>query len=722
MNRVFLSGDARRLPVRAAGPPVQPRFHAANAERLERRSLLSVFTVTTTADSGSGSLRQAILDANAAAGADEVRFDIPGTGVQTIPPISALPVVSGPLTIDGTTQRGYAGSPVIEISGVAAGQANGLVIGARPSVVKGLAINRFALDGVVFATDADPSGSATSSTLDSCFVGTTANGIGAAGNGGAGVTVITSSVFITGTAPGRSVISANASHGVHVVGGIASVRNSYIGTDAAGLTRLGNGGHGVFFERSFGTIGRDSFASSAGNLISGNRGHGVLVLGTPALSGFPVAVDVRGNRIGTDALGDYADATLGNGGHGVAIINVVRAAVGGEDDRAPNTIAFNGGSGVFVSGSDPSSRTDPTAVRILRNSIFSNARLGIDLAAPNDAATVTGVTPNDPRDVDQGPNGLLNYPVILSAVTRPEAGTYVRFALDVPRSATYRVEFFASPAADPSGFGEGATYVGFTMVDVPAGTAPFTAAATLAAAPVGTFVTATVTNLSTRITSEFSAAVPVTPFQPAQVVARYATSNGIVTDKQANLTGESGSFANVLTSARGIDGVVLDVTHLAQPEALTLADFAFRRTLVAPPGWARYPAHAVVGVSPGPGGTDRITVRFLDNFIHNSWLETTIKANERTGLERPDVFYFGNLQGETGDAASPMRVTAIDVAAVRRAMDGPTPPRGSPYDFNRDGVVNAIDLSVVRFSVGLSLPPLEASPAASFLLTVLASG
>ena len=75
-------------------------------ERLEGRDAPAVFTVTTTADGGAGSLRQAILDANAAPGADTIAFAIPGPGVHTIQPQSALPKVTGPVVIDGYTQPG----------------------------------------------------------------------------------------------------------------------------------------------------------------------------------------------------------------------------------------------------------------------------------------------------------------------------------------------------------------------------------------------------------------------------------------------------------------------------------------------------------------------------------------------------------------------------------------------------------------------------------------
>ena len=77
----------------------------------------ATFTVTNTDDSGAGSLRQAILDANANPGLDTIAFDIGGVGHQTIQPLSALPTITDPVIIDGGTQDGFAGTPIIEIDG-----------------------------------------------------------------------------------------------------------------------------------------------------------------------------------------------------------------------------------------------------------------------------------------------------------------------------------------------------------------------------------------------------------------------------------------------------------------------------------------------------------------------------------------------------------------------------------------------------------------------------
>src|SRR5439155_9595225 len=84
-------------------------------------SSAATLVVTTTSDSGSGSLRQAILDANATNGLDSIVFQIPGTAPFTITPLAALPAITDPVVIDGTTQPGYTPNhPIIELSGVSA--------------------------------------------------------------------------------------------------------------------------------------------------------------------------------------------------------------------------------------------------------------------------------------------------------------------------------------------------------------------------------------------------------------------------------------------------------------------------------------------------------------------------------------------------------------------------------------------------------------------------
>ena len=116
----------------------------------------TVFTVTNTDDSGAGSLRQAILDANAAAGTDTINFNIPGTGPHTISPLSGLPEVTETVCIRGYTQSGAsvatASTPatiMIELDGTNAGDdIHGLFITADNCIVRGLVINRFGRGGI----------------------------------------------------------------------------------------------------------------------------------------------------------------------------------------------------------------------------------------------------------------------------------------------------------------------------------------------------------------------------------------------------------------------------------------------------------------------------------------------------------------------------------------------------------------------------------------------
>jgi titin len=148
---------------------------------------------------------------------------------------------------------------------------------------------------------------------------------------------------------------------------------------------------------------------------------------------------------------------------------------------------------------------------VLGNSIFGNGGLGIDLG--RDA-----VTANDLGDTDTGPNNLQNAPS-LTAARRLGGTLLVTGTLNSQSGTTYRVEFFASPTADPSGHGPGQVYLGYTTVttDFSGGNASFAALVPFAG-PAGWQVSATatavtgtntVTVLASGDTSEFSGDVAI---------------------------------------------------------------------------------------------------------------------------------------------------------------------------------------------------------------------
>jgi hypothetical protein len=294
----------------------------------------SVFVVTSAGNSGAGSLRQAILDANARPGADSIVFNIPGSGAHTITLFTALPTISDPVTIDGSTQPGFTGIPIIELNGSQAGaNVDGLRITAGSSVVSWLVINRFSSDGVELSGNGG-------NIIKGCFIGTDATGTVDRGNAFRGLNITSSNNTIGGTAAAaRNVISGNDNTGISMTAGTTGnlVQGNFIGTNAAGTGAIGNG-TGVVTEGQSAnsashTIG--GTAPGARNIISGNKGPGISIGGT--LSGHLV----QGNFIGTDVTGSVA---VGNVSDGVIILfGSANNTIGGTTPGARNVISGNGG-------------------------------------------------------------------------------------------------------------------------------------------------------------------------------------------------------------------------------------------------------------------------------------------------------------------------------------------------------------------------------------------
>ncbi len=452
--------------------------------------LSSPYLVTNTNDSGTGSLRQAILNANAHAGTDTITFQI-GSGVQTISPASPLPTITDPLVIDATTQPGFSGAPLIEIDGANAGAfTDGLTITAGNTTIKGLVINRFGLSAIQISSGGGD-------VIQGDYIGTDTTGTLAEPNGWGQILAVNDAVVISSsnnliggtTSATRNVISGNAIDGVLVFGGSSNqILGNDIGTDVSGTHNLGNAFSGIRIEGTNNTIGGS--VAGAGNVISGNKQFGVLVT-----NGSPGTV-IQGNKIGTDVSGT---AAIGNAGYGVLIAtSVYDNMIGGTAAGAGNVIAYNGSTGVFIGQTDQGLPLPGTGNAVLGNSIFANGGLGIDLGR---SIGPDGPNPNDPGDTDTGPNNLQNYPVLTSAVTGP-GGTAIQGTLNSTANTTFRIEFFSNTAMDPTGYGEGQKYLGFLSATTDSqGNTSF--GTTLPGVPAGQFLSATATDPGNN-TSEFS--------------------------------------------------------------------------------------------------------------------------------------------------------------------------------------------------------------------------
>ncbi len=442
----------------------------------------ATFVVTTTADDGPGSLRQAILDAGASLG-NTIAFSI-GSGTQRIRPLTELPIfISG--TIDGTTQPGYAGSPLIEIDGsllpqFSAGIRTGAYInGPADTAVKALVINN-CFRGI-FAQ--------ASVTVTGSYIGTDVAGSVARPNA-VGIMIFPAddrSVIGGNAVADRNVISGNAI-GI-LVNRSATILGNFIGTNAAGTDALPNLNDGIEVQGSTEGPPYAVFIGGPlpgeGNLISGNGQYGIAVNGSND-------VTIQGNRIGPSVAGGSLSGQPQRAG--VVLSGSSRARIGGTGPGEGNVIVHHG----FVAiGIAPVSSRNV----ISGNSIHSNA-FGIDL---NYELNQSGsrVTPNDPGDPDVGPNLLQNFPVLLP--TTADAGTTtIRGTLNSEPNGSYTLEFFSSAACNDSGHGEGQQYVGSTkVVTDPGGDAPFEASFPAPIA-LGRVVTATATDAFGN-TSEFSA-------------------------------------------------------------------------------------------------------------------------------------------------------------------------------------------------------------------------
>ncbi len=546
----------KQIPSLLPGGFVRLLFVSLFAAAFMNGASAAVYVVTNTGDAGAGSLRQAILDANAAAGADTISFNIPGAGVHTIIPAGNLPAITDPVTIDGYTQPGTSQNTLadadnavllIEINGAGSGFTSLTIVGGGSgSTIRGLIINRIGgFDGINLHSGAS------NCVIEGNFIGTDPTGMIARPNTGQGIrSNAGSGNRFGGLLPGqRNIISGNNGNGLEVSDSNDVIQGNFIGVDATGSGALPNGfagGGGLGVRLDFNGTGNLVGGTTPGarNIISGNLGGGLEIIGDTS------GHTVEGNFIGTNATGTMP---LGNGGNGVTLrLGVGSNLIGGTTPGARNVISANEVHGVLVQGqandvvqgnfigvdatgavpmgngfegvliTQASDVTiggtaagagniiahngrigvavrNGTRNRILGNSIHSNANLGIDLG---DAGPIT-VTLNDAGDADTGANNLQNFPLLTGVTVAAGSATIVGTLNSTP-GATFRLEFFSASSADPSGYGEGTTLLGTADVTTDgAGNASFNQ--TFAVAPDASSFAATATD-AVGNTSEFSPA------------------------------------------------------------------------------------------------------------------------------------------------------------------------------------------------------------------------
>ena len=455
---------------------------------------------------GACTLRAAIQEANALSGPDVIGFAI-GAGVQTITVGSQLPDITSPVTIDGTTQSGYSGTPLIVVSG--GGSARCLQITGGGTTIRGLALVSFAGNGLEIVGGSN-------NVLEGNYVGLLANGTTAAGSTGSGVKIQGSSNNRIGgtTVAQRNVISGNTGKGnaggIEIDGGSGNlVKGNFIGVDATGTLERANEGRGIALDGSTGNVIGGPEAG-AGNLIAGNRATGVRLLGASnnniVQNNFMgvnrTATVFIANDRGVQIRGSHGNQILGNLIMGHTYDGILIWQLSSDNTISGNIVAFNGQGPV----GDPNEAAfngilviEGVGNILYSNMVFGNTDLDIDLGLP-----FLGPAPNDTGDGDTaGGNYMQNYPVLTSAVASG-GKTAINGTLNSAANAPFLVQFFADTACNPLGHGGGKYVLGNAVVQTNAtgnATVSFTHNQQL---PAGWVVTATATDAG-RNTSEFSA-------------------------------------------------------------------------------------------------------------------------------------------------------------------------------------------------------------------------
>lgn len=652
----------------------------------------ATYTVTTTADAGAGSLRAAITSANADAVLDTIAFNIGGVGPYSIALASPLPDIIQPVLIDGWSQPGFAGTPLVEINGSAAGACDGLKLAGTSdgSTVRGLVINGFAQAGYSGIRTDNTDGH----TFHGNWIGLDTDGTTAVPNSCGLFLFASLNNIVGGTgANQRNVIGGNANGGQLNTNGADGtvVVGNYLGTDVTGLLDRGLFSVVTIFFTDNMIIGGAN--ANERNVIGG---------GNPSIS---ISGTSAGNQILGNSIGVGADGTTPIPS---STANIEVSATG------PTTIIGNiiansinlPGTGVLV-------YTDTTQVNISQNSIFNNFGLGIDLN--ND-----GVTANDAGDADVGENNLQNYPVITSATESAGTVTIVGTLNSTP-SSNFTIEFYANAACDSSGFGEGETYLGNAAVSTDgSGNAAFN---TPLAGPATGFITAIARDASNN-TSEFSGCTAIVSGAVTGTAQLTSTTFG------ASEASSGGSFAvsrtggteaasvqytlTDVTATNGADYVKPATGFVTWADGDTATKFVFIPFLAdaLPEGTETFTITLSNPSNIGLGATTSATFSILDDDAPTGSL--AFSSATYNGTEGTSVLITVNRTGGSNGAASidygtaPGTATAGDFSPVSGTLvwsDGDTAPKTFSIPLTADIFAEPAELFTVTLSNATGAAP-----------------
>jgi len=360
-------------------------------------------------------------------------------------------------------------------------------------------------------------------------------GTGTVGHGGHLVGGATGAGVCSGPC---NLIAGNLEHAIRVDDAIlrdVTIRGNFIGTNATGDAAVPNGNGGLKIDGNDHLIGGS--APGLGNLISGNDGIGLELQG--------IGIVAQGNLIGTAIDGM---TPLGNSDSGVRVTESGHL-VGGTGAGEGNIIAYNLKEGIGHSRNVGA----PTNARnsFLGNSIHANGLLGIDLG-------LNGPTGNDTGDGDMGENDLQNFPVLDNIPTTTGSGTTsVSGSLNSLADSDFRLEFFATEACDPSGFGEARTFIGTTTVTTNGiGDAIFDELFVTTGVPSGWVVTSTATRLGSGgeplDTSELSQCAPL-------------SGSSVVTTTAEDGPGSLAAAIEFANASNGTDVISFDINSASDP-------------------------------------------------------------------------------------------------------------------------------------------------------------